>query len=116
MLPHWRIYYADGSTYSDQDGVWFDAPADGIVAVNTRYPAFGARTLSGVDYYYCLPMTDEVHQTDDLGPFLRRYVPDIKFGVALPRERFMEIVRSACADPDFPRSNPQRRYTDGGVR
>lgn len=35
MLPieSWRIYYADGSTFTSEDGQWAEAPAFGVQAV-----------------------------------------------------------------------------------
>ena len=112
----WRIYYADGTTFDSSQGEWANAPADGVIAVNVRYPALGSRTLSGVDHYYALPQSLDIFQADDLGPYLRRYVPNVKFGVATYDSDHKAIVRRACKDPDFPRANPQRRHDDGGKR
>lgn len=35
MLPikSWRIFYADGSTFSSEDGTWADAPPFGVQVV-----------------------------------------------------------------------------------
>jgi hypothetical protein len=35
MLPikSWRIYYADGSSFSSEDGTWAEAPPFGVQAV-----------------------------------------------------------------------------------
>lgn len=33
----WRIYYADGSTFSSLDGAWAAAPAHGVQVVTTFY-------------------------------------------------------------------------------
>ncbi len=32
-MPAWRIYYADGSTFGDEDGAMEQAPAFGVLAV-----------------------------------------------------------------------------------
>ena len=57
----------------------------------------------------------QINPTDDLAAYLRGYVPDVKHGLWLPREQYATIMLRACADPDFPRANPQRRHDDGGV-
>ena len=53
----WRIYYTDGSTYSDRDGSPFDAPTDGvqIIAQEDPGPARGFqvdfKNLHGKDFF-----------------------------------------------------------------
>jgi len=53
MLPirAWRIYYADGSTFSSADGTWEDAPTRGVQVV-VWYHDDGLRTITaGEDVY-----------------------------------------------------------------
>ena len=57
MLPieSWRIYYADGSSFSSKDGAWAEAPPFGVQCV-VYYHAKG-KTLShgdedGMVYYH----------------------------------------------------------------
>lgn len=40
MLPveSWRIVYADGSTFTSEDGTWADAPPFGVQAVVYYHP------------------------------------------------------------------------------
>lgn len=46
MLPirSWRIYYADGSTFSSEDGTWAEAPPFGVQCV-VYYHAPPRKTL-----------------------------------------------------------------------
>ena len=48
MLPikSWRIYYADGSTFSNLDGTWAQAPPFGVQAV-VYYHTRPYKTIDG---------------------------------------------------------------------
>ncbi len=94
--PNWRIYYEDGSTWSDLDGPWADAPGaverdrdwnitrgpgpgKGVLCVVVRDPsgAVGRWVHSGFyppsespmgnDYYVCCPGEDEPYAVDREG-------------------------------------------------
>ena len=111
----WKIYYADGATFSDLDGSWNDAPSDGVVCVVVTDKDYGRYVLNGLNYYYAQPngdAEDKAH-TNDIGPQLRAQCPWLKFGVGIAREKWQEILVRATKDPDFPKPrNPQRRSTD----
>lgn len=47
----WRIYYADGSVYTDRDGPVEDAPAWGVVAIVEYNQVDGKRMIVNADYY-----------------------------------------------------------------
>jgi len=111
----WRIYYADGSTFSDPDGPWDDAPADGVVCVVVRDEDFGRYVLNGLNFYYHQAAGDELDKahTNDIGPQLRARCPWLKHGVGVARGKWKDILIRATKDPDFPKPrNPQRRSTD----
>jgi hypothetical protein len=76
------IYYADGSTFSDEQGSWEDAPLDGVLFVAV---GDGDRTEfhSGNDFYAGIGEGDEftVASTAGIGPILRQHAPWIKHGV-----------------------------------
>lgn len=112
----WRIYYADGSTWNDENGPWAKAPRDGVIAVVVADPDYGRIVYNGTDFYTLLPdgLQTDVTSVDDLGPFLRRYVPAVKFGVQLPRIEYLDVLHRATHDKSFPSPrHPMRRKTDG---
>jgi hypothetical protein len=66
MLPirAWRIYYADGSTFSSEDGTWADAPPFGLKCVvwyhEPPYKTIDSGGTEGLVYY----QSDEFADTD----------------------------------------------------
>lgn len=48
----WRLYYDDGSTFSDGDGAPHDSPPWGVVAVSQPDAPNGSRELLGNGDYY----------------------------------------------------------------
>jgi hypothetical protein len=71
----WCLYYDDGSTFSDEDGPWTQAPADGVLFA-VEWEGDQKRVYSGHDYY----LNDGgLGYTDDLGPLLRK-LGVVKFG------------------------------------
>lgn len=50
-MNRWRIYYADGSTYSERDGALEDAPAWGVLVIAEVNLTDGRHTVSNGDYY-----------------------------------------------------------------
>lgn len=134
----WRIYYDDGETYDNLNGAWEAAPPHGVIAVVVRDPTetWGRWVYSGYapdrpcehcdrfpsnEFYVKAPGSDEPYATWDLRPFLdllglsREEAEKqglIKFGRVCPQKRWAEIMRAACADPDFPVGSPRRRSSD----
>jgi hypothetical protein len=60
-MDRWRIYYADGSVFSDTDGSPWDAPRLGVECILTRgmesqeRPEKDLVLISHSDYYYWEP-------------------------------------------------------------
>lgn len=50
MANRWRLYYDDGRSFGNEDGDWFDAPSEGVLAVIEQ---IGERTTihAGHDHY-----------------------------------------------------------------
>jgi hypothetical protein len=46
----WKLYYADLSTFSSEDGEWSDAPSQGVVGLAIPHPDHGRQILSGDAY------------------------------------------------------------------
>lgn len=83
MLPikSWRIYYADGSTFSNKDGTWAEAPPFGVQCVVYYHDPAPYKTLDvmGDDKSVYVYMGDE-------------NFPDIKMGLWMDDEGFYRIL------------------------
>ncbi len=112
----WRIYYADGSTFSSDDGTWDEAPQDNLIAVLVRDDMHGRKVLHGLDHAYSVldGGPEEIAQCNSLGPQLHLRCPWLKFGVQTSNENFKKILDQATNDPDFtPPIRLRRRVEDG---
>lgn len=113
---NWRIYYGDGSTYSDEDGPVEGAPSLNVQAIVQRDPSIhgtGRFVLHGggqrpnrvpVDYY-CWDREQGIWLGTDLfGLFDYLQRPGWKrvlFGRTLNDGAYQEIIYKAGEDPDF---------------
>jgi hypothetical protein len=84
MLPvtGWKIFYADGSTFSSDDGPWRDAPREGVQAVTI---------------YHEPPYRDVEVGLDEYRDPLKRSRA-VKLGSAIDLETFDRIYERALAD------------------
>jgi len=82
------IYYDDGSTYSNLNGRFEDAPPDGVLGVIEKDEQHGYVIYYGKDFYYKID-DDTVGMTDDIGPFLRT-LGVIKFGRWTGRKKWSD--------------------------
>lgn len=108
----WKIYYADGSTFSDLDGDPADAPAWGVEFIlqadDLAAPESVGRLIeSGSDYYLCEGQewvgVDLVGLVDHLAE-----MGIVKVGRTVPSSAWREIKRRALSDPDFPEKSAWR--------
>lgn len=100
---NWKLFYGDGSTFSDVDGRPQDAPAWNLQAIaQIADIAIGRKTVSHKDYYWFDPMEQEWFGGDYIGlvDFLQRSGL-VKFGRAINRLRFEAILDRAVNDPDL---------------
>ncbi len=108
-MLRWRIYYADGSTYSSDDGSANGAPTYGVQAVCQPCPDVGLETLHAFDYYtYMYKRWLGFTGRDALVDHVATYAPAIKalvVGRQIPREQYQAVMRVALHDPDFPRKS-----------
>ena len=83
MFVDWKIYYDNGDTYSNLDGIWKDAPNDGVIGVVVRdvEDVWGrfiytghAPTPQGFinEFYIKHDDNEEPYATWDLSPFLEK--------------------------------------------
>lgn len=140
-MIHWKLYYGDGTTYSNLDGSWIEAPSVGVVCVVVRDPTevWGRFVNSGFapkkpkcdvckrahfnDFYVNLPESMEPRATHDPAAFLEQAENAgidkalaqtcIKFAVQVEQQVWQDIMLAAGSDTDFPsKKSPRRRYSD----
>jgi hypothetical protein len=111
----WRIYYDDGSTFSDEDGGPDEAPALGVQIITVADSSLdpdntGRRVWDGRDYYW---WTDSEWVGGDLFGFYdylaRPGWKRVLFGRTIPARTYIEVRRRALSDPDFPRYSGSER-------
>jgi hypothetical protein len=118
-LMLWRIFYTDGSTYSNTDGSPYDAPPDGVQVIVKSDKDNGRFLVAQRDYYWF----DHRRQQwfgGDIGGFwqhLRKPGPaKVLFGEFVTNEEYQACVSAALADPDFqPKSarHPEEAFAAG---
>jgi hypothetical protein len=100
-MAQWRIYYGDGSTFSDEDGSPEQAPAVNVqVIAQAADPGIGRRTCARYDFFWF--DNGEWHGSDLFGLFdflMRSSV--VKFGRVVPRLEFEALLNRAVTDPDI---------------
>lgn len=100
---NWRIWYSDGTTFSDRDGEPAEAPGLGVQVVVQIDHRTGRRTLCERDYYVWKEQqwfgVDLFGLWDYLSGPGRKVV---KFGEYIDRLRFEDVLRLAEEDQDFP--------------
>lgn len=104
---NWRIYYDDGTTFSDEDGAFTSAPNDGVLGVVVADDDVGRHLLKDKDYYFIL-RDGTIGETDDLGPFLRR-LGVVKFGRWAGDKPYKGTLAKMMNDPDFPKKSAKKR-------
>lgn len=98
----WRVYYADGSTYSNEDGDPYDAPGDGVQTVRF-FMECGTPGLSPPADWYCWD-GDGWMPHDLFGMYRYLMSPGPKkvlAGQAIETKDYQRIKDRAVNDPDF---------------
>ena len=103
LKPNWKIYYADGSTFSSDEGSHEEAPGDGFICVVGYTPAGDRYILHGKNHY---------RWDDELGMWFGmdwhgvldfvRWKCHFKDGRMVDGDRFRDLMNMAHRDPDFP--------------
>jgi hypothetical protein len=122
MTLVWKVYYADGATFSSDDGGWGDAPARGVIAVTVPDPDVGREVMSGTDYYLWWPGAAGPWSVDKAGlwdflyevgsplagmpldneHFDRLVGLGVKFGRSMDTRAFRARLAAIVVDPDLP--------------
>lgn len=109
-LPHhigWRVWYADGASYSSADISWDVLPDDGVIVLVLYEDFFGPdgkprrEIQSGADYYFCAPGAHGmIYGFNALGPdVIRKRYPgaSVKSGKWTDRAT-LELCLTAARD------------------
>jgi len=99
----WKIYYEDGTTFSDSDGKPEEAPARGVQIIMQAEPHLGREILRATDFY--IRKNEQWFAVDHFGLFDYLSNPGlktVKFGRYIPNDEYARVLADAVADPDFP--------------
>jgi hypothetical protein len=94
----WRIYYGDGSVYSDQDGLSFDAPTTNVQVIWCELPGCSG-LLHKRDYYWW--DQDCWWAGDEAGLWQYRFKPGPKrelYGTTIATVDYDAILKQAIND------------------
>jgi len=118
---HWRIYFADGRTFSDADGHPHESPGRYALVIVQRDDRCGRVLIHGFDWYV-LDSAGQWHgcpERADVDEYMldlpARCVRVIK-GFGVPDPAFADVMRRAKADPDFPPKSATRASEKPGNR
>lgn len=102
-MPDWRIYYADGSSFSSEDGDPKSAPFDGFICVVGYTPAGDRYICHGKNHYFFDEETDMWFGYDWHGVLdYVRHRHGFKEGRMVDGDKFRQIMNAAHRDPEFP--------------
>ena len=105
---NWRVYYANGNTYSNQDGAPENAPARDVQVIVMKDGDHGWRTQTEHDYYVWDERSNWLRWwgVDQFGLYDYLIEPGFKkvlFGRTISSQEYNEIIKRANEDKDFPR-------------
>lgn len=109
-MPTWRIYYDDGSTYSDADGPVELAPCTGVLVIVQRDPRVGVvrwfhKHHYAWDHAQWLGLGDERAPGDGLWGLVdylsRPGWKKVLSGRTVPYAAWTSVLNQAMTDPDF---------------
>jgi hypothetical protein len=101
----WKIFYGDGTTYSDSDGTAWDAPPVNVQALVVNDPQHGWYCCRADDFYWYIPEEDRWYSGERFGMFDYLTQPGMKkivFGRSIPDDEYQTILNRAINDPDLP--------------
>lgn len=113
MDLRWKIYYVDGSTFSNKDGNPEDAIGWGVAAVVQEDDTVGVQ-VHHLNDFYCFAV--EFGGWAGLDYFgLAQYLARpgkkiIKLGEVMPTEKYKELIASVREDPDLPHKSARYEW------
>lgn len=102
-MTRWKIYYSDGSTFSDKDGDPFNAPGRGVQMIVHEHSEVGRHLLGREDNYWWSGSRWFGGDLFGLYDYLQEPGPKkVIFGRVIDNESFKRITQAALNDPEFP--------------
>lgn len=104
---NWRIYYADGTTYGDQDGAPEDAPGLGVIVIVLKHvdPMIGAYIQHQADYYIWLGNRWLACDLFRLWQYIfvekATHPKAAMAGQTIDNDLYLDMLRTAKQDKDF---------------
>ncbi|MHA2066384.1 MAG: hypothetical protein ACXABY_18590 [Candidatus Thorarchaeota archaeon] len=74
----WKIYYDDGTTFSNEEGTPESAPLDGVLCIVEKQDQ--VQVYYGFDFYYWTGENWAAGYQAALERWLRGVLPDLKYG------------------------------------
>ncbi|MHC4240156.1 MAG: hypothetical protein ACYSUC_10445 [Planctomycetota bacterium] len=109
-MPKWRIYYDDGTTYSDEDGPVENVPGLGVQTIIKPDNKVGREILSHQDFYWYEKGQWLAGDVWGLWDYLQRSGwKKVILGRVIPKEEFDLIYDLALADEGFPQKSAWKR-------
>jgi hypothetical protein len=105
MDMRWKIFYTDGTTFSNQDGEPEDAPGWGVIAVAQEDDVVGVQIHHQRDFYCFAPEFGGWYAVDYFGfaQYLARPgLKVIKVGDVMPTNEYLKLIHSLHEDPELP--------------
>lgn len=106
----WKVFYSDGSTFSDRDGGPSEAPKSGVQVVHVEDGRCGRRVLKLVDYYVWSPTLTRWIDCADAPSVLLRASREpwvvVLYGEYLREAEFEKILIAAHEDDYVPAVSP----------
>jgi len=101
----YKLFYADGSVYTDEDGPPENAPARGVMVAVQADDTVGLELVKGSDYYVYRPDGGGWFGVDIFG--LWDYLLDpglkvVKFGRTINNKEYSDIIKQAMEDDYLP--------------
>ena len=118
MSYKWKIYYGDGSTFTDADGEPYDAPRTNVQMVVQPDDHHGYELCSEFDYYYFEPETWGWYGADIFTVWdvmVRCRQPLILFGRMLSTPEYRALVTRVLDELPAPKT-AWRRGTPSWIR
>lgn len=109
---NWRIFYGDGSRYSDADGSPYDAPRLNVQAIVGFHPQNGRYTVSNKDAYWWEPSQGRWRGGDRHGEwiYMLRLGPRVVlYGEQIGDDEYNACISAALTDQDFPEKTARGR-------
>ncbi len=106
MAITWKIFYSDGSTFSNDQGGVEDAPSFGVQVILVKDKNVGRRILRLSDYYLWRPSLNRWTDHEDSASVILAMASEswskLLCGQYLNEEDFEKILIRAHNDPDLP--------------